>query len=121
MNMIVNTTVRMTTSVPPKLRASSRRKVESNNIFCLLAAQRIMDFGQRITAPGSLASVEVDGLILVVVGDALDPALSAPIAALIGDAVAHGDLALKKGKSLYVHRPAGIAAGRVAVAVAADA
>ena len=38
MNMMVSTIVRITTSVPPKLRASSRRNVESNNIvgslFC---------------------------------------------------------------------------------------
>ena len=79
-----------------------------------------MDFGHRITAPGSLASVEVDGLILVVAGDAVDAAIGAPIKALIDDAVAHGDLTLKKGKLLYVHRPVGVAARRVAVAVAAD-
>jgi leucyl aminopeptidase len=79
-----------------------------------------MDFGHRITAPGSLASVEVDGLILVVAGDAIDAAIGAPIKSLIDDAVAQGDLALKKGKLLYVHRPVGVAARRVAVVVAAD-
>ncbi|MDQ2733677.1 MAG: leucyl aminopeptidase [Pseudomonadota bacterium] len=79
-----------------------------------------MDFGHRITAAADLAGVEVDGLILIVAGEAINPGLGAPLAALIGDAVAHGDLALKKGKSLYVHRPAGVAARRVAVAVAAD-
>jgi leucyl aminopeptidase len=80
-----------------------------------------MDFGHRITASASLASVEVDGLILIIAGDSVDAAIDAPIAALIADAVAHGDLALKKGKTLYMHRPAGIAARRVAVSVAADA
>ena len=80
-----------------------------------------MDFAHRVTTPASLAGVEVDGLILIVAGDTLEPSIGAPIAALIGDAVVHGDLALKKGKSLYVHRPAGIGAGRVAVAVAANA
>ena len=80
-----------------------------------------MDFGHRVTAPANLASVEVDGLVLIVVGDAVDPALAAPIAALIADAVAHGDLVLKKGKTLYAHRPAGVAAKRIAVCVAADA
>jgi leucyl aminopeptidase len=80
-----------------------------------------MDFGHRITAAADLAGVEVDGLILIIAGEAIDPALSAPLAALIGDAVGHGDLALKKGKSLYIHRPAGVTARRLAVAVAADA
>ena len=80
-----------------------------------------MDFGHRITASGSLASVEVDGLVLIVVGDAVDAALDAPLAGVIADAVAHGDLVLKKGKTLYAHRPAGVAAKRVVVSVGADA
>ena len=79
-----------------------------------------MDFGHRIAAPQGLAKVEVDGLILVVSGDAIDPALGAPLADLLNDAVAQGDLVLKKGKTLYLHRPAGVAARRVVVAVAAD-
>jgi leucyl aminopeptidase len=79
-----------------------------------------MDFGHRVATSGSLAGVEVDGLVLVVAGDALDPALPASLAGLIGDAITHGDLALKKGKSLYLHRPAGVAARRVVVAVAGD-
>ena len=79
-----------------------------------------MDFGHRIAAPQGLAKVEVDGLILVVSGDAIDPALGAPLADLLRDAVAQGDLVLKKGKTLYLHRPAGVAARRVVVAVAAD-
>ncbi len=80
-----------------------------------------MDFGHRIAAPASLASIEADGLILIVAGEAIAPALGAPLAALISDAVAQGDLLLKKGKSLYLHRPAGVAARRVVVSVAADA
>ena len=79
-----------------------------------------MDFSHRVVAPASLASVEVDGLVLVTCGDALDPALGAPLAALIGDAVASGDITLKKGKSLYLYRPASVAAQRVVVVVAAD-
>ncbi|HWK84005.1 MAG TPA: leucyl aminopeptidase [Caldimonas sp.] len=80
-----------------------------------------MDFGHRIAAPSSLAGIEADALILIVAGEAIDPALGASLAALIGDAVAQGDLLLKKGKSLYLHRPAGVTALRVVVSVAADA
>src|SRR5450755_2088184 len=118
---IVSTTVRMTTSVAPKLRASSRRKVESNNIAGLSTGLTIMDFRHQITTPGALAGVRVDALALVVTGEALDPALDPVLAALLADAIEHGDLKLKKGKTLYVHRPAGVRAARVVIAVAADA
>ncbi|MBL3041905.1 leucyl aminopeptidase, partial [Klebsiella pneumoniae] len=37
------------------------------------------------------------------------------------DAIAAGDFALKAGKSLYVHRPAGVKASRVVLLAAADA
>ncbi|MEO7116915.1 MAG: leucyl aminopeptidase [Caldimonas sp.] len=79
-----------------------------------------MDFRHQIAAPADLAGIEVDALV-VVAGDAMDATLAAPLAALIDRAVAEGDLVLKKGKSLYLHRPAGVAAGRVVVTVAADA
>ncbi|MDQ6628885.1 MAG: leucyl aminopeptidase [Pseudomonadota bacterium] len=79
-----------------------------------------MDFSHRLAAPGSLDRVDVDGLVLVTCGDGLDPALSAPLATLLGDAVASGDITLKKGKSLYLHRPAAMAAQRVIVVVAGD-
>ncbi len=79
-----------------------------------------MDFRHHIAAPSDLAGIEVDALV-VVAGDAMDATLAAPLAALIDRAVAEGDLVLKKGKSLYLHRPAGVAAGRVVVTVAADA
>ena len=79
-----------------------------------------MDFRHQIAAPASLADIEVDALVLVI-GTTADPALAAPLARLVAEAVDDGDLMLKKGKSLYVYKPAGIAARRVAVAVAADA
>jgi len=63
----------------------------------------------------------VDALVIVAAGDAVDPAFGQQIASLVGDATASGDLLWKKGKSLYVHRPAGVAAKRLVVAVAADA
>jgi leucyl aminopeptidase len=79
-----------------------------------------MDFGHRIVAAQGLATLEVDGLVLVVAGESIDTSLGAPFADLLADAVTHGDLALKKGKTLYLHRPAGVAAKRVVVAVAGD-
>ena len=80
-----------------------------------------MDFGHRVAPAQGLAKLEVDALVLVVAAGAAEGSLGAPLAELLADAVAHGDLALKKGKSLYLHRPAGFAARRVVVTVAADA
>ncbi|HZV92896.1 MAG TPA: leucyl aminopeptidase [Caldimonas sp.] len=81
-----------------------------------------MDFGHRVSPPASLADIAVDGLVLIVVADeGLDPAMAPAIADLVADAVAHGDLALKKGKSLDAWKPAGVAARRIVVTIAADA
>ena len=79
-----------------------------------------MDFRHQITTVGALAGVSVDALALVLIGESVDPALDPALATLLADAVEHGDLKLKKGKSLYVHRPAGVRAARVALAVAED-
>ena len=79
-----------------------------------------MDFRHHVAAPSDLAGIEVDALVLVA-GDAIDPTLAAPLATLIERAVADGDLALKKGKTLYLHRPPGVTATRVVVSVAGDA
>ena len=80
-----------------------------------------MDFRHQVAAPATLSAVALDALALVVIGEAVDPALDPALAALLADAVAHGDLQLKKGKSLYLHRPAGVRAARVAFAIAENA
>jgi leucyl aminopeptidase len=80
-----------------------------------------MDFRHQVTGRAALAGVQVDALLVVLVGETLDPALDPAVARLVQDAVDQGDLALKKGKALYLHRPAGLKAARFAVAIAADA
>jgi len=72
-----------------------------------------MDFRHQISSPDKLAALACDALVLVVTGDAVDPALDAPLASALRDALAHGDLELKAGKSIYLHRPAGVRAARV--------
>ena len=84
--MIVSTMVRMTTSVAPKLRARSLRKVESNNIVGLFPGHAIMDFRHQISSPAALADLACDALVLVVTGDAVDAALDARLAAALDDA-----------------------------------
>ena len=77
-----------------------------------------MDFRHQISSPDTLAGLSCDALVLVVTGDGVDPALDATLAAALGDALAQGDLSLKAGKSLYLHRPAGVRAARVAFVAA---
>ena len=79
-----------------------------------------MDFRHQVAGLGGLAELAVDALV-VVVGEVVSPALPAAFSTFVAEAVADGDLTLKKGKSLYLHRPAGMAAHRVVVAVAGDA
>ncbi len=78
-----------------------------------------MDFRHQLAAPEGLAGIDVDALVLVL-GTELDPSLPAPLATLVGEAVEAGDLVLKKGKALYLHRPAGLLTPRLCLAVAAD-
>jgi leucyl aminopeptidase len=92
--------------------------VESNNIVGLFPGLSIMDFRHQVSSPDALATLSCDALVLVVSGDAVDPALGAPLRAALSDALAQGDLTLKGGKSLYLHRPAGVRAARVVFTVA---
>ena len=82
---------------------------------------RIMDFRHQISSPDALCALTADALLVVVHGDAVDPSLDAPMAALIQDAVRHGDLQFKPGQTLYVHRPARVKAARVVIATARGA
>ena len=78
-----------------------------------------MDFRHQISSAGTLVSMACDALVLVVTGDAVDATLDAPLATALNDAIAQGDLTLKAGKTLYLHRPTGIRASRLVFAVAA--
>jgi leucyl aminopeptidase len=80
-----------------------------------------MDVRHAVAAPAALADLDAEALALVVTGDALDDGIAPALRALLDDAIGAGDFALAKGKSLYLFRPAGFRAGRVSVAVAADA
>lgn len=77
---------------------------------------RIMDFRHQISSAGTLSSLTADALLLVLAGEAVDAALDAKLATPLNDAVAHGDLKLKAGRSLYLHRLPGVKAPRVMAA-----
>jgi len=80
-----------------------------------------MDFRHQISAPEALAGMDVDALVLIVVGDSSDPALDTAVAGLVADAVKSGDFEFKSGRTLYLHRPAGLKAARLVVAAATAA
>ena len=80
-----------------------------------------MDFRHQIAAPSALANLAFDALVLIVVGEAVDPGLDPAVAALIDDAIALGDFQLKAGKTLYLHRVAGMQSPRLVVAASGAA
>jgi len=79
-----------------------------------------MDFRARAQSVDSLSQTATDALVVVLAGDMARQQLDAPLAALLAEAVASGDLQGKPGKTLYLHRPHGVKAKRVVFSVAAD-
>ncbi len=79
-----------------------------------------MDFRHQIASTATLSGVAADALVVVVHGEAVDDGLDPTIASLIKDAASHGDFQFKAGRTLYLHRPAGVKAVRVVVAAAAN-
>ena len=79
-----------------------------------------MDFRSQNTTPESLSKIAADALLVVVAGEPGQQRLDAPLAVLLGDALQSQDLTAKPGRTLYLHRPAGVKAPRVVFAVAAD-
>jgi leucyl aminopeptidase len=80
-----------------------------------------MDFEFKPTGSGGLAAVAADALIVVVGGTTVPRELDKALAAVLADAVAQGDFEFKANRCLYVHRPAGVAAARLAFVAAGDA
>lgn len=77
-----------------------------------------MDFKHLVADAATLSAVAADALVLVLGPEARQPGLDPMLAGLVDEAVAAGDLALKSGRSLYLHRPPGLKAKRLVVAVA---
>lgn len=78
-----------------------------------------MDFRSIVAQGSALANATTDSLLLVLTPEQAltqDPALDS----LINDAQSGHDFELKAGRTLYVHRPQGVKAARVVLAVAAD-
>ena len=71
-----------------------------------------MELRSQVLAAEALSQVAADALVLVLRVE--QPAgLDSALAALLADALAAGDFELKAGRTLYLHRPAGVKAARV--------
>jgi leucyl aminopeptidase len=79
-----------------------------------------MDLRSLVPGAAGLAGVAADALVLVVAGGEAQT-LEPPLAALLSESVKAGDFELKPGRTLYVHRPAGLKAPRLVLAAAPDA
>ena len=79
-----------------------------------------MDFRVHVQNPDKLSQTAADALLVVLWGDLKKQRVDAPVAGLLADALAAGDLQAKAGRALYLHRPAGVKAKRLVFAVAAD-
>ena len=79
-----------------------------------------MDFKSVALGTAGLAGLGADALMVVVAGTTMPSDVEASVAAVLRDAVKSGDLELKAGRSLYVHRPTGLKAQRLVFVVAAD-
>ncbi len=76
-----------------------------------------MELRSQVLAAEALSQVAADALVLVLRVE--QPAgLDSALAALLADALAAGDLKLKAGRTLYLHRPAGVKAARVVFSAA---
>src|SRR6218665_2757984 len=80
-----------------------------------------MDFQHQISSLGQLSTLPADALVIVVQGESADAALDPKLAGPLADAVAQSDFQFKAGRTLYLHRAAGVKAPRVVFAATASA
>ncbi len=79
-----------------------------------------MDFKSVALGPAGVPALSADALLVVVAGTTMPSDLDAALAPILRNAVKGGDLELKAGRTLYVHRPSGLKAQRLLLAVATD-
>jgi leucyl aminopeptidase len=87
------------------------------------ARNETMDFNTLIVPKSGLAGLVTDAVLVLLVGTdakALSATLEAPIAAALDAAVEGGDLSMKSGQAMLLHRAAGLKAARLVLAVAGD-
>jgi leucyl aminopeptidase len=79
-----------------------------------------MDVTFQALSPSGLATTNADAVLLVLQSTGLPRGFDRHVAKLVNTAVRQGDLAFKSATKLYLHRPEGMRATRLAVVVADD-
>ena len=79
-----------------------------------------MDVQSLVAATQDYSKLDSDAVALVLPADRAAWQLPAALRKAVDEAVQQGDLALKAGRTLYLHRPAGLKTARLVVAIAAD-
>ncbi|NBU89232.1 MAG: leucyl aminopeptidase [Betaproteobacteria bacterium] len=80
-----------------------------------------MDFNLQLTTASSLSKVATDALLVVLQASGAAHGLDRAVESALEAALEAGDLELKPGQSVLLHRPARIAATRLVFVVSADA
>ena len=80
-----------------------------------------MDFNLQLTTASSLSKVATDALLVVLQASGAARGLDRAVESALEAALEAGDLELKPGQSVLLHRPARIAATRLVFVVSADA
>ena len=80
-----------------------------------------MDFTTLSAAPSGLSRIEADALLVVIPAGEMPPSLDRNIASALEAAVTSGDLELKAGRFLLLHRVPRVKAARLMAVVASDA
>ncbi len=78
-----------------------------------------MNFKHLLSTPGALSRVAADTLVVVVGSEGPDASIDPALKAVLDAAIDDGDLALKAGQTLLLHRPPGWQAQRLVLSVAA--
>ena len=80
-----------------------------------------MNFNTQVASPSGLSKIAADALLVVLAGDAVPAGLDKLVTDALSSAIASGDLALKAGKVLVLHRVPRMRAPRLVFSTAADA
>lgn len=80
-----------------------------------------MDFNLQLTTASSVSKVATDALLVVLQASGAAHGLDRAVESALEAALEAGDLELKPGQSMLLHRPARIAATRMVFVVSADA
>ena len=79
-----------------------------------------MDFRTQAITAGGASRLDVDALLLLLVGESVPASLDEPLSAAVHEVIEQGDFSFKPGMQAYLRQVAGVKAPRVLVAACRD-